>query len=604
MIVMDFEVFKHDWLVAWLDTNTRKMYGIINDREKLERMYNKYKDEIWVGFNNKHYDSYIAKAILCGFDPKEVSDYIILQERKGYTYSNLFQQFPIMDYDVKQSLINKDRSLKQLEGFMGHRIKESGISFDIDRKLTEEELKEVMEYCMYDVSETFEVMLEQEDISGEFSSHCGLICEFGLPMTAVSRTKAQISATILGAVKQERDDEFEFEYPNTLDLGRYEDVKMPYEQFRKSKNYDDTNFTWIIAGVEHSFGIGGIHGALSKYIGDGYYLHMDVGGYYPALMIEYDWLSRNVKNNKKFRKIRDERIAMKLVKDKRQGPRKIVVNGTFGASKDQYNALYDPRQANSICIGGQLLLVDLIDKIEDYCELCQSNTDGIIVKLYRKEDRDKIVAIAEEWCARTRLELEYHDIVKLVQRDVNNYAMVFANGEVEGKGYLKKLTKLDYDLPIVKRAVMDNLLYGKPVEDTILSCNSLYEFQMITKIGRSFDFLYKEDSKEGTHREVEYLKYKTRTKNGIKFKEPYKVVDKYVGYEMSEKVARVFASTRPQDGGMWKKKSDKVNYDKTAGTPEKCFIDNENVVGKEVPSYLDKQWYIKEAKRKIDEFYH
>ena len=78
-----------------------------------------------------------------------------------------------------------------------------------------------------------------------------------------------------------------------------------------------------------------------------------------------------IKNKFKYRQIRDERIVMKQNKDKRQQPRKIVLNSTFGASKDVYNKLYDPLQANNICITGQLLLTDLIEKLENHCQLIQ-----------------------------------------------------------------------------------------------------------------------------------------------------------------------------------------------------------------------------------------
>ena len=81
-------------------------------------------------------------------------------------------------------------------------------------------------------------------------------------------------------------------------------------------------------------------------------------------------------------------------KDPRQQPRKIVLNSTFGASKDRYNKLYDPLQANNLCIANQLFIVDLLEKLEGKCELIQSNTDGILVKLYRKEDKDMMFAIS------------------------------------------------------------------------------------------------------------------------------------------------------------------------------------------------------------------
>ena len=79
---------------------------------------------------------------------------------------------------------------------------------------------------------------------------------------------------------------------------------------------------------------------------------------YPATMINYGFLSRNVVNPDKYRQIRDDRIVLKRQKDPKQLPYKIVLNSTYGASKDKNNALYDPLMANNVCINGQLLIVN------------------------------------------------------------------------------------------------------------------------------------------------------------------------------------------------------------------------------------------------------
>jgi DNA polymerase elongation subunit (family B) len=119
--------------------------------------------------------------------------------------------------------------------------------------------------------------------------------------------------------------------------------------------------------VPHTFAWGGIHGAIPKYFGKGRFINMDVRSYYPSLMIEYDFLSRNVLSPEKFKQIYWDRIAFKASKDPRQLPYKIVLNGTYGAMKDKFNNLYDPKQANNVCINGQLLLLDLMERLEDYC---------------------------------------------------------------------------------------------------------------------------------------------------------------------------------------------------------------------------------------------
>lgn len=76
---------------------------------------------------------------------------------------------------------------------------------------------------------------------------------------------------------------------------------------------------------------------------------------------------------------------------------KIVINANYGAMKDQYNPLYDPLMSNNVCLAGQLLLLDLIEKVEPYAKLIQSNTDGIFLKVDKEEDISIIKQVAAEW---------------------------------------------------------------------------------------------------------------------------------------------------------------------------------------------------------------
>lgn len=116
MLFYDFEVFKYDWLVVVLDMTSKKKHVIINAPDELKALYEQNVNDIWVGFNSRHYDQYIFKAILCGFDPKKVNDYIIVKGKPGWQYSSLFRSYPLNNYDV---MMNIDRGLKVFEGFMG-----------------------------------------------------------------------------------------------------------------------------------------------------------------------------------------------------------------------------------------------------------------------------------------------------------------------------------------------------------------------------------------------------------------------------------------------------------------------------------------------------
>lgn len=570
MIFYDTEVFKYDWVLCWLDTTTKKTYHIVNDVDKLQKFYDHYANEIWVGYNSRNYDVWIIKAILCGFNPYDVSTWIIEKERKGFEYSRLLNNFPIINYDCSFGF----RSLKELEAFMGHDIKETSVPFSIDRKLTKDELLETIEYCKNDVNETFTVFVETAE---EFESHIGLIKEFDFGIENLNKTKAQLSALILGARKRYRNDEFEITLPDTLQLGKYQFIADRYMDWGNNiKDYSKMDFVADVCGVKHRFGIGGLHGAVENYYGDGDFLMVDVASYYPALMIEYDFLSRNVSNPKKYKEIRDERLEMKANNDPKEYPRKIVLNATFGACKDKYNGLYDPLQSNNVCIAGQLLLVDLLDKLEGYCELVQSNTDGLLLKLYDRNDFDDIFKICNDWSKRTRMELEYDWYRKVIQKDVNNYIILPEGDLYNEKGkelfkrkgaMVKKLSPLDNDLSVVNKAVVDYFINGTKPEITINNTNELIQFQKITKISN---------------------KYEYAVHNGV---------------ILNEKVHRVFATLDYNLGGtLYKKHRNKDTLDKTPSTPETCVVINNNIEGFSAPEWLDRNWYIELANTRIQMF--
>lgn len=90
-----------------------------------------------------------------------MNDYIIVKGNPGWKFSSLFNQYPLNNYDV---MMNIDRGLKSFEGFMGNDIKETSVPFDIDRKLTEEEIAETVKYCKHDVEQTVQVFLQRKRI--------------------------------------------------------------------------------------------------------------------------------------------------------------------------------------------------------------------------------------------------------------------------------------------------------------------------------------------------------------------------------------------------------------------------------------------------------
>ena len=562
MIFYDFEVFKYDWLVVLKNTEDRTTTVIHNDPKRLKQFYEKHKKDIWCGFNSRHYDQYVLKAILCDMNPYDVSQYIIAQRQPGWKYSSLFRKIQLFNFDV---MTDRYKGLKQLEGFMGSNIKETTVPFDIDRQLTKRELQEVIEYCQHDVEQTMEVFLNRIE---EFESHMALIKMFNLPLSYLNKTKAQITAAILEARKIERDDEFNIILPDTLQVKKYRHI---VDWYLNPENRDYSKQLEIeVAGVPHTFAWGGLHGARNNYHASGIYLSIDVASYYPSLMIEYGFLSRNVPDPEKYRQMRDERLRLKAEKNPMANPLKIVLNSTYGAMKDKYNPLYDPRQANNVCVGGQLLLLDLIEHLDGSCELIQSNTDGLIVKVRRRRHIDRVKEICAEWEQRTRMTLEFEEFERIWQKDVNNYLIVKSDGSYKSKGaYVKKLNSLDNDLPIVNKAIVEYFIRGVDPERTIMEADRLIDFQMIRKVSAD-KYLY--------------------AMHGDK--------------KLTEKVLRIFASRRRSDPGVFKVKDvdGQMRIEKIANTPERCFIENGDIKGKGIPRWLDRRWYIEIAWKRIKEF--
>lgn len=604
LVFYDFEVFKHNWLVVFIEPIARRQTVIIDDREKLTRFYEAHKQDIWVGYNNKHYDQYIAQSILCGFNPYEVNEWIISKRRQGWQFSQLFRHFPINNFDVG----TRTHSLKQLEAFMGNDIKESSVPFNIDRPLTPEEIEETVKYCVHDVEQTIEVFTHTYET--RFEPQMGLIKAFNLPLSYVSKTHAQLAAHILGASRRTYTDEYEPVVPPTLQLSEkykhvvdffknakedtFREMKEEREHLiqeeqagfidtdKKRKNWNadmekadynnpESFKKWFysrrlktdVSGVPHVFAWGGVHGALPKYMKEGRFIMADVASLYPSLMIRYEYHSRSITDPQRYVQIYETNLEMKKTKDPQRPAYKLVCNTVYGALKDEGNPLYDPLNANNICVAGQLLILDLIEHLEGVCELVQSNTDGILVKIEDDSQYEAFKTIVHEWEERTGLSMEFSEFERVIQKDVNNYLIV-RGGDAKSKGsYVKELSDIDNDLPIINRAVTEYLLNGVHPSETIGACDDLIEFQKVVKVSALYAYAI------------------------------------HNGRRLSEKTFRVFASTRDTDGMIRKVKREGMNPEKFANTPEKCFIYNGKVAGVKCPDYLDKKYYVDLAIKRI-----
>lgn len=561
LLFYDVESFRYDWIVVIIDPEKRKDYIFVNDKDDFLKFYEEHKNYIWIGYNSRNYDAYMIKSIICNFNLYEVNDFIITKKKKGYLFSNLFNKIQLYNYDV----MNMRISLKTLEGFMGNNIEETSVSFGIDRKLTSEEIEQTIKYCKYDVEQTMEVFTQRID---NFNTSMSLIKMFNLPISAISKTHAQLVATILGGRGQKFDDEFDLEIVPSLQLKKYDEVLHWYEYvFSRPHEYTEKLET-VIAGVPTTFGFGGIHGSLERYSMTGHYLLIDVTAYYPSLQLQYKFGYRNMGKPENFELIHNENLRLKVIGDKKaREPFKIADNSISGQLKDKYSKLYDPKYNNAVCVNGQLLMLDLIEKLEGNCKMIFYNTDGILIKLHSLDDFNKIDDIVYEFECRTRMKFDFEHYKRVYVKDVNNYVIIAADGKYKTKGaYVKQLNDLDYDLPIVNTALVKYMVNNVPIEETINNCNELKEFQKIYKVSNSYLRAW------------------------------------HNGQYLNDKTFRVFASKNWVDSYIGKQKNLGGTIEKFAGSPEHCFIMNENINGMKVPGKLDKRFYIDLAYDRLYQF--
>ena len=582
MLFLDFEVFKYDWLVVAIDPIEKKEYTIVNNKPELERLYRKYKNDILVTYNGRNYDQYILKGILCGFDPKVINDWIIVQDRKGWEFSSLFHKFPINLFDI---MPNPPVSLKTLEGFLGKNIHETSVDFNIDRKLTEKELQETIAYCRDDVLNTIEVFLRRK---GEFDAQLDLLKAFNLPLSHLGKTQAQLAAVIFDAKKQTFKDEWNIRLPDNLQLGKYQFVgewflnKENHWYKRKVANAkgklvnQECALECVIAGLPHKLAWGGIHaGEVLNIVcqPDEVIIDADAGQLYPNLMRIYNLLSRAARKPEMLTYILDTSMRLKAEgKKKEREPYKRQCNIVYGASGDSTNPLYDPLMRNLVCVYGQVFFVDLIDKIEDIAQLINSNTDGLFFKVKRK-DLPELYRRIEIWEERTQLKMEYAEYTKFISKDVNNYLAVRVDGSIHAKGaYVKDLNYIDYYLPIVNEALRNYMIFGTPVEITINACSDFRKFQKIVKLSTK-----------------------------------YKWVEHEIGYEtvrFDNKAYRVFSTRNHNYGRLLKcKPTDKgVKKDKFGNTPPHCQVINDDIRDMPCPDWLDRDYYVSLAKERLRAF--
>lgn len=594
--IFDCEVTRFDWLFVFKEKATGIYTEVHNDAESLMEFME--RKPLLAGFNNKHYDQFILKAALLKLPPEEIfaiSNYIINgsddvdddenDKHTGWEIPALRNcPFRFDQYDLKDDCQN-GLSLKAIEAHLGMDIRETTVSFDVDHPLTQAELEEMFFYCRHDVDATDKL----DDLRQDYLlNKIALGKTKGLSETrSLYMTNAKLTAAYLDARPPEvhYKDEREYKIPNVI-LKEYipaevlkffediHDMSIPSEIYFKRK------LNIMVGECPVTLAFGGIHGAIPKYkevaTDTRTIRNKDVASYYPHQMTLNHYCSRNIPSPKVYEDTIEERVKAKKSGDKSTANAlKLVLNTTYGAMLNKHNDLYDPLMGRSVCISGQLQLLELAFHCLAECptlKVIQVNTDGIMVSL-DNTDEAKWQEITRGWETRTGFELEEDFIQTIVQKDVNNYVEIAVDGKAKLKGGVlvrgiapAGAFNINNNAVVIARAVAENLAHDIPVAETVNACEKMLDFQIVAK---------------------------SWAKCGNAWHS--------IGGHLTEvqRVNRVYATPDWQYGRLYMIDPDTGNYRQMSGLPARCIIDNDNSKSIDM---VDRQWYISEAQRLVNEF--
>ena len=591
-VVFDMEVFPNWWCMVYTKPGDMAQLEVItsetpNYRKILQELIVR---RVLMGFNIKGYDLRILNAIMHNCDPyrvyavsKAIIDGDETDAFNNYTFWNKFNFSDLFD-DWRFG------SLKEFESNIGMSIKESDVSFDKEH-LTEEDKVETIKYCKHDVRATVKLLDYRRDY---IDSKVMLSEMYGIPLDkALKSTNAKLCALVLEAEPHRRPIEDKFIIPVRVE--GYIRANLPENVISLFEYLNEDTKTVHLFDNTINFGIGGIHSTYSENIvtksDDEYILtNIDVTSYYPNLMMNFNYMSRNVPNPEKYKDIYNLRVELKKQAGEeaklngksekwaklnaQQNALKLILNTTYGATKNKYNALYDEYQASSLCYLGQLLLASLANKIYNKVGaiIIQTNTDGVLVKVRRDKLKD-VEMLVSEWEALTGFTMEYDTVPLFFQRDVNNYIEVTDNPKkpykLKGKwSNQAEESVANLNAPITHEAILNYYVKNIPIEETINGCSEIFKFCFTAKAGHTY----------------------TKT---------YHYVDNQP--RLCNKINRVVATTDNRYGTLKKYKvcdDGKPRFDKIADVPERCILLNEEL---EMIDTLDRDWYIQFAKNKLKE---
>ena len=485
LVFYDIEVYAYNAFVIFKDIDKNVLKIFHNNFDGLRDFV---KNKILVGYNNYFYDDLILSKMIKSWNNtqlKEFNDRIIKGENKDKTVDRCIDSL-----DCFQQIDVAKPGLKKIEGNMGKMILESSVSFDIDRPLTENELKEAMFYCEYDVDTTIDVYKLREN--SYFKTKEMLVEKLGNKKAKRWNTTTISGNLLTGKIINKWSS---LRVPEHMMEMVDPEIKEMWGQVNLF--VDDLKVKTITKKMfdnDIQFGFGGLHGAPNRPIKVKDVKLLDVTSMYPNIILNINALNEATEE---YRKILERRIEIKH-KDKLESDAlKLILNSVYGNLNNQYSVLNNPKAAYSVCVYGQIALFELCKRLSSTCRIININTDGVAFTT----NNDRYLKVKEQWEKDFNLKLEEDNFDMFIQKDVNNYIGVKGN-KIKCKGgdvnkYNGDKFFSNNNARIIDIAIVDYLVYGKSVLDTLLeNRDKPYLYQYILQAGRTYQGTFDEYNKK------------------------------------------------------------------------------------------------------------
>ena len=474
--MLDIEVYTNLFVIC-LDNPKQVFFSPQELLEHLHQTYNQSNPCTLVTYNGLAYDFPVMQEAYKYFmrpiqddatrlavwrTLKEFSD-VVINEDKGFR-ERLGLPAGVRHIDVK-AVCPVMTSLKLLGARLGCQSIQD-LPYPHNATLTQEEQINVIKYCLHDLEITRMVW---EDRKGAIDlrewhqknlSDAQMAEKTLVPDRRPGKNAIPVSVNVFG-----------YDFQINQGNGSPIDPGLPDQ---------------VIDGVTYQVGLGGLHSADRPSVfdlrGNDEYLMtgVDVASYYPSMLLGPLSGVLDPEQEVKYRDTRMGRIGSKrraaelsalsqkreltqeeqselLFQKQNDATYKIVLNGAFGKLGSKYSPLYNPKAMLSVTLLGQIQLLQLIRNLVSSnvgIKVLSANTDGVEVIL-PKPSIDTFRQVCKQWEVTTTMELEEEQVLFVLRRDVNNYAMLTNKGKVKTKGIFEPASiRKSMNFDVINEAVM------------------------------------------------------------------------------------------------------------------------------------------------------